>query len=80
MTRRLDQDDERQIPFEQRTKACPKSECKGLARFANFCGAWVCDECEEHLGLARCYCGWTDHGGNGRAELESMGETIEPEL
>jgi hypothetical protein len=29
--------------------------------------------------LARCYCGWSANGGNGRAELEEMGETIDPD-
>lgn len=48
-------------------------------RFARYCGAYVCDECEDHRGLARCYCGWAASGGDGRAELLDMGEVIDPE-
>jgi hypothetical protein len=29
--------------------------------------------------LDRCYCGWSVSGGNGREELEEMGEVIEPD-
>lgn len=47
--------------------------------FSNYCGAWMCDECDHHQGLCRCFCGWSASGGNGRAELEEMGETIEEE-
>lgn len=45
--------------------------------FSRYCGAYVCDDCGDHRGLARCYCGWSASGGNGRAELIEMGETIE---
>ena len=38
------------------------------------CGALVCDSCGSHKGLARCYCGWSRSGANGREELEEMGE------
>jgi hypothetical protein len=48
-------------------------------RFSPHCGAKVCDECNDHEGLARCYCGWARDGGNGRRQLEEMGETIDPE-
>lgn len=58
-------------------KDCP--ECDGCAEFSKSCGAYVCNDCEHHIGLARCYCGWSASGGNGRQELEEMGETIEPE-
>ena len=44
-----------------------------------YCGAFVCQDCDEHKGLARCYCGWSRSGGNGREELEEMGEVIEAE-
>ena len=46
---------------------------------SRYCGARVCDDCGDHQGLARCFCGWSRSGGNGRAELVEMGETIEPE-
>jgi hypothetical protein len=49
------------------------------------CGAEVCwvvaedgsDECRDHKGLARCYCGWSASGGNGRQELLDMGENLD---
>lgn len=59
-------------------EACP---C-GKADFEldRYCGAKVCSNCGVHKGLARCFCGWNESGdGNGRQELEEMGETIEPE-
>ena len=43
-----------------------------------YCGAWV-NGAGDHLGMARCYCGWSASGGDGRRELREMGETIEPE-
>jgi hypothetical protein len=56
-------------------EGCKKTTTHELSRF---CGAWVCDECDWHEGLCRCFCGWTANGsGNGRQELEEMGETIE---
>ena len=36
-----------------------------------YCGANVCDDCEYHDGLARCYCGWSESGGDGRQELRA---------
>jgi hypothetical protein len=59
---------------EEDTSRC---ECGGTFEFAKGCGAWVCDDCDQHRGLARCFCGWSESGGDGRAELEDMGETIE---
>jgi hypothetical protein len=59
----------------ERTKPCP--HCKGEAFFEAHCGAWVCDQCGAHLGLARCYCGWAASGGDGRAELVELGENVE---
>lgn len=41
-----------------------------------YCGARVC-ACGDHDGLARCYCGWARDGGDGRAQLEDDGETID---
>jgi len=35
--------------------------------------------CDNHQNLARCFCGWSESGGDGRQELIEMGETIEPE-
>ena len=41
------------------------------------CGANVCMDCNDHEGLARCYCGWSLSGSNGYNELLDMGEQIE---
>lgn len=48
---------------------------------SRYCGVQVCmdDDCGEHRGLSRCYCGWSREGGDGRAELIAMGETIAEE-
>jgi hypothetical protein len=54
-----------------------KCACGGVYYFQRGCGAWVCLECEDHKGLARCFCGWSASGGDGYSELEEMGETIE---
>lgn len=47
--------------------------------WSTYCGAKVCtdDDCAKHEGLVRCYCGWAEDGGNGRAQLESYGEQID---
>lgn len=45
--------------------------------FRNYCGVQVCGRCGDHRGLARCYCGWSAGGGDGRGELIEMGETID---
>lgn len=57
-----------------REKECPK--CRGTMTLTQ-CGCFVCDDCDHHDGLARCFCGWSLSGGDGRAELEEMGETID---
>ena len=52
--------------------------CKHEYQFDRFCGVEVCARCDEHKGLARCYCGWSKtRPGEGRQELIEMGETIE---
>jgi len=56
-----------------------KCACGGEYCFNRYCGCMVCGECDDHKGLARCYCGWSLSGRSGYAELEEMGETIEPE-
>jgi hypothetical protein len=48
-------------------------------RFNRYCGAQVCEDCDDHKGLARCFCGWARSGGDGYRELVELGETIEPE-
>ena len=60
-----------------RTEPCQR--CGEPADLSVNCGAWVCSDwdCGHHNGLTRCYCGWSESGGDGRAELEAMGEVIE---
>ena len=60
-------------------KKCP--QCGDSMTRSRSCGVFVCDndDCGHHLGLARCFCGWSLSGNDGRAELEAMGETIDPE-
>jgi hypothetical protein len=53
--------------------------CGGSFRFEQYCGAWCCQECNNHRNLARCYCGWAMSGGDGREELLEMGERLEAE-
>jgi hypothetical protein len=54
-------------------------KCGGAYEYDRYCGAYVCIECGNHLGLSRCYCGWAADGGDGRKQLVKMGETIEEE-
>ena len=53
----------------------------------DYCGTKTCLRCgTDHLSgsgdsvtrLARCYCGFSASGGDGRRELIDMGERIEP--
>lgn len=62
-----------------RRKDCERCKAKDSCDLDPACGAWVCSECDHHNGLARCFCGWSLSGADGRAELVEMGETIEPE-
>jgi|TARA_Y100000310_G_C20686175_1_gene819168 hypothetical protein len=48
--------------------------CDGTYHFNSYCGAYVCDDCDDHKGLARCYCGWSADGGDGYEELNECGE------
>jgi hypothetical protein len=54
-------------------------KCGGTYEYDRYCGAYVCLKCGNHLGLGRCYCGWSADGGDGRQQLVEMGETIEEE-
>ncbi len=45
-----------------------------------YCSATVCCKCNKHQTLTRCWCGWSESGGDGRKELEEMGETIGDEI
>jgi hypothetical protein len=48
--------------------------CDGKYSFNNHCGAHVCEDCDDHKGLARCYCGWSASGDDGYRELSEGGE------
>lgn len=52
-----------------------------IFEFTKYCGADVCtnEDCNDHRGMDRCYCGWSRNGGDGYCELQEMGEIIEPE-
>lgn len=56
-----------------------KCECGGEFLLSRYCGVKVCEDCGNHDGLARCYCGWSLSGEDGYQELLEMGETIEEE-
>ena len=56
----------------------PKCECKNPV-FNRYCGAYICEDCDRHIGLTRCYCGWSEFGEDGLTELWEMGETVEPD-
>ena len=51
--------------------------CGGEYVFNKHCGALVCNRCDEHQGMARCYCGWSQSGEDGYMELEEEGEVID---
>ena len=62
-----------------REKTCP--QCGSVMTINPECGVFVCmnETCNHHEGLARCFCGWAVDGGDGRRQLEEMGETIDPD-
>jgi len=47
------------------------------SKMNRYCGAYICTKCDHHKGLARCYCGWSISGNDGRRELIDMGERID---
>lgn len=51
--------------------------CHAGAYMDRKCGVFVCSSCEQHEGLARCFCGWSASGGDGYRELAEMGENLE---
>ena len=59
-------------------KPCEKCNT-GIYYPSTECGCNICDECGDHRGCVRCFCGWAADGGDGRRQLINMGETIEPE-
>ena len=76
-TTTIDTSRDHNIPLLEREKPCT---CGGTMMWGKSCGAYVCSSCDQHDGLARCYCGWSQTDpGRGYQELEELGETIEPE-
>lgn len=67
------------MPRSEILESCRIPDCDGLYVYGLYCGAWVCDTCEDHKDLHRCYCDWSRTGGSGRDELIEMGETIDPD-
>jgi len=59
------------------TPPAPCEACGGPMATDNGCGVAVCDKCDNHKGLARCFCGWSASGGNGLRELQDMGENCD---
>ena len=58
----------------------PEKSCEHEnTHFDPQCATHVCDLCEDHIELDRCWCGWSRSGFNSTAELLDMGEVIEPE-
>jgi hypothetical protein len=57
----------------------PECDCGGDTVWSRYCGAHICERCDRHVGMVRCYCGWAESGGDGYAELVEAGETIEPD-
>ena len=60
-----------------KSKPCDDPVCSGIAYQNRQCGAYICGQCGKHVGLVRCFCGWAADGGNGRRQLEEMGEQID---
>ena len=61
-------------PSEQPANKCP---CGGTFERSRGCGVKVCDTCDNHQGLVRCFCGWSADGGDGEAQLREMGENVD---
>ena len=53
-----------------------KCHCGGEYDYSRHCAVHVCDSCDDHHGLVRCYCGWSASGGDGARELIEMGEYV----
>ena len=61
--------------MQQKQKELRKmNKCEHDYQFNDYCGAYVCTKCGDHLGLSQCYCGWSSDGA--KAELEDdLGES-----
>ncbi len=68
------------MPEQQVRRPKPdKCQCGGTYEFARGCGCMICNRCDDHKGLCRCFCGWAASGGDGYQELLDEGEVIESE-
>ena len=52
-------------------------KCGGEMYRDRTCGVMVCEDCNDHRGLARCFCGFSRSGNDGREELAEMGECLD---
>jgi hypothetical protein len=62
---------------EETTMELMANECNHQYEVSTYCGVKVCNLCDDHVGLVRCYCGWSLSGGDGLRELIDMGEVID---
>jgi hypothetical protein len=51
---------------------CQTKDCGGHYYFNSYCGAFVCDVCGHHHGLARCFCGWNKHTADPEAMYQEQ--------
>jgi hypothetical protein len=42
----------------EKTAECPGCQRERTFTWSTYCGAWLCDHCDWHLGLDKCFCGW----------------------
>lgn len=68
--------DAREWGLDDSPEPCEACGERDVLTFNGYCGVYVCCACDHHKGLARCYCGWSKSGGDGRRELIEMGEVI----
>jgi hypothetical protein len=75
----LDDDDKIEVKHVSQITKTRCSNNEHNYEWNQFCGAEVCSDCGDHKNLTRCFCGWSFDGGDGRRQLEELGETIESE-
>jgi len=67
------------------------TDAREFFHVSHYCGTWTCDVCNHHAhinqqtgkinqNLARCWCGWSESGMDGRKELEDTGENCEDDF
>lgn len=65
------------IVYSSETRLEGHCECGAEMEKSESCGVKVCPDCGQHEGIVRCFCGWSQSGGDGRRELEEMGENVD---